>query len=130
MDAQYQFNTSYGNTSLNTLDRQGFLEQDIYRCTDECKAPGITGAQYCETFSISDKLNGSSSSAPVYAVVGSSVENFTKDNPDIDADTLGIANDGTPANPNKPPVALLDLTPSYVLGGTKAGIGHRNLGNK
>ena len=39
VDAQYQFNTSYGNTSLNTLDRQGFLEQDIYRCTDECKTP-------------------------------------------------------------------------------------------
>ena len=52
IDAQYQFNTSYGNTSVNTLDRQGFLEQDIYRCTEECKIPGVTGAQYCETFSI------------------------------------------------------------------------------
>ena len=128
VDAQYQFNSSYGNTSINTLDRQGFLEQDIYRCTESCKAPGVTGAQYCETFSISDQLNQSLYSAPVYAISGAGTELLSKDNPDITPDLLDIPNDGGAAAPSKPPVALLDLTPEFVLGESKQLLGSEILG--
>lgn len=128
IDAQYQFNTSYGNTSVNSLDRQGFLEQDIYRCTESCKAPGVTGAQYCETFSISNKLNQSESSAPVYIVVDDEMKELAKDNDELTPDTLHIPADGGPADPVNPPIALLDLRPSYVLGGSKQILGSEILG--
>ena len=61
-------------------------------------------------------------------MLGTSREVLSKDNTDITPDILGIANDGGPQAPTKPPVALLDLTPTFVLGETKQLLGSEILG--
>ena len=112
VDAQYQFNTAYGGVSFNSLDQQGYLEQQIYSCDAECKTNG-DGAQICDTFSISDALDEATLAPKTYAIVGDSVTPFAKTNNDITPDLLGISKKGLD-NAADGFDTLLSLQPAYI----------------
>jgi type IV pilus assembly protein PilY1 len=110
LDAQYQFNTGWGSVPVNTIDRQGFLDQAIYRCTEACRTD-TGGAGICDILALHDSVNNQTNPAPVYLVQDTNFTLLAATNPDVTPDTLGVPNQGTTANPAEPPVALLDLQP-------------------
>lgn len=110
-DAQYQFNTGWGDVPVNSIDRVGYIDRVIYRCTEACQSE-TGGADLCEVQSLSQEaINENATPAPVYLIDETEFEQLAKGNTDVTADMLGIPNGGTPENPGDPIVSFLDLRP-------------------
>lgn len=111
-DAQYQVNSAYGNVPVNSIDQQGYLEQAIFECIDECRTAS-DGAGLCRTFSISDAFNAAEEAPPTYAIVGDGTTLFAKTNDDLTPELLGVPDKGL-SNVADAPQDFLSLTPQYV----------------
>ena len=112
VDAQYQFNTAYGNVTVNNIDQQGYVEQAIFECIEECRTAS-DAAGLCRTFSVSDAFNAAAESPPTWAIVGDGVLDFDKDTDELTPELLGVPSAGL-NDPSTPPEQILSLAPAYI----------------
>lgn len=116
VDAQYQFNTAYGNVGVNALDRQGFVEQAIFECVEECRTEG-DAAGLCRTFSVSDAFNAADEAPDTWAIVDDGVVELKVGESGITPELLGVPSAGL-NDPATSPVTFQSLLPEYKVSGS------------
>lgn len=94
-DLQYQFNASYGGTTVSPLDLVGHLDQYVYRCDAECASEEWDGgAALCEVLSISDALAQRTTARNIWTQLEGELQSFATDNDALTPGVLGVATSG------------------------------------
>ncbi|NUN14944.1 MAG: hypothetical protein HUU55_15050 [Myxococcales bacterium] len=114
-DAEFVFLSGYGNSPFNTIDMRGFLEQRVFRCTDDCKPSNSVMPGVCDdSLMISNKVNDQSEPAPVVALIDGVSEPLNELNANITPEKLGI-----PTPTASEPLLNLLPTNDWVTEGTQ-----------